>query len=111
MVQNETIIEHGQMVVASRSAELAPAIVPIHAIVGLAGEVGEVAEMIKKYAWHGRALDHDQLELEIGDVLWYLHSLCESTGISLENAFRRNTEKIRKRHPNGFRHDYNSTVE
>ena len=77
-----------------------------HAIVGLAGEVGEVSEMIKKHLWHGRALDYDKLELEIGDVLWYLHSLCETTGISLESALQRNTEKLRARHPDGFNTGY-----
>lgn len=39
---------------------------------GLAGETGEVVEIIKKYAINEGELCRDSLLLEIGDVCWYL---------------------------------------
>jgi NTP pyrophosphatase (non-canonical NTP hydrolase) len=43
---------------------------------GLAGEVGEVIEIIKK-AIRDRNLNKTDLELELGDILAYLSLLCE----------------------------------
>ncbi len=39
---------------------------------GLAGEVGEVSELIKKSIRDNAPLDIQKLKLELGDVLWYL---------------------------------------
>lgn len=104
---SNVIERHGEMVMRTRSEDLAmPATVMMHGAIGLAGEVGEVCEMIKKHLWHGRSLDRDALEKEIGDVLWYLHSLAEGSGISLASAFETNIAKLEKRHPNGFTTDY-----
>lgn len=99
---NKIIEEHGEMVVATRNPLLNPSQVLSMSCLGLAGEAGEVIELVKKHLYHGRSLDANQLELEIGDILWYLHSLCEATGISIERAFERNTDKILDRHPKGF---------
>lgn len=35
---------------------------------GLTGEAGEVAELLKKHVGHGHALDRDKLAKELGDV-------------------------------------------
>jgi len=68
---------------------------------GLAGEVGEVEEIIKKtYRDHGGELtDADQVRLrkEIGDVLWYLAAVCSEAGIDLERAARENYLKLQDR--------------
>lgn len=38
---------------------------------GLSGEAGEVADLIKKYFYHGKPFDRAKLIEEAGDVLWY----------------------------------------
>ena len=69
---------------------------------GLAGEVGEVVELIKKDRYHGLPLDADKLRSEVGDVLWYLTDLCAQAGFTLADAAQANVDKLRKRYPNGF---------
>lgn len=69
---------------------------------GLCGEAGEVAEMVKKHAWHGQPLDADVMADELGDVLWYLADLASALGVSLDDVAARNVAKLRRRYPDGF---------
>jgi NTP pyrophosphatase (non-canonical NTP hydrolase) len=69
---------------------------------GLTGESGEVAELVKKYLFHGKPLDRDKLIKELGDVLWYVMYTARAAGSSLEEVARVNNAKLRERYPNGF---------
>ena len=64
---------------------------------GLAGEVGEICEKIKRYVRDGRELDKDDLTKELGDVLWYLSALSGDLGINLEDVAIKNYEKLKSR--------------
>lgn len=72
---------------------------------GVAGEAGEVAELIKKHVGHGHPLDKEKLTKELGDVLWYLATLAEVLGISFQDVADMNLEKLKKRYPDGFSHE------
>ena len=69
---------------------------------GLCGEAGEVANLVKKHAWHGAALDAVRMTDELGDVLWYLADLATALGVSLEDVAAGNVAKLRRRYPDGF---------
>ncbi|MEA2008209.1 MAG: nucleoside triphosphate pyrophosphohydrolase family protein [Chloroflexota bacterium] len=69
---------------------------------GLAGEAGEFANLIKKMTAHGHPLDVDALGEELGDVLWYLAEAASACGIDLGTVGEKNIEKLRQRYPNGF---------
>lgn len=69
---------------------------------GVAGEAGEVADLVKKVVFHGHPLDVAKLTNEMGDVLWYLASLCNTLGIDLADVADANTAKLRKRYPEGW---------
>ncbi len=69
---------------------------------GLSGESGEVAEIIKKAFYHGHALDKKTLSRELGDVLWYLAVMASGLGLSLDEIASENIEKLRERYPVGF---------
>jgi NTP pyrophosphatase (non-canonical NTP hydrolase) len=69
---------------------------------GLCGESGEIADMVKKATWHGRPIDDATLLEEIGDVLWYLADIATARGLSLEEAAIQNIAKLDKRYPAGF---------
>lgn len=71
---------------------------------GLCGEAGELAEIVKKHAFHGRELDSNKLAEELGDVLWYLSQVARAAGISLNHVAIMNVRKLRKRYPNGYSH-------
>ncbi len=72
------------------------------AALGLAGETGEVVDIIKKYLFHGKPFHRDQLILELGDVRWYLESFAWILGVSMEEIEEANIAKLRKRFPDGF---------
>ena len=46
-------------------------------ILALGGEIGELANLTKKWLGHGHTLDIGKLEDEAGDVAWYLACLCQ----------------------------------
>ena len=69
---------------------------------GITGEAGEVAEIIKKHLYHGKSLDLNDLEKEMGDVLYYIQAMCNLTGLTLEGCMQKNSDKLKKRYPDGF---------
>lgn len=71
-------------------------------VLGLAGESGEVADMVKKRLYHDVPYSpHDMLK-ELGDCLWYVTAVAEEHGFSLDTVARENVDKLRKRYPTGF---------
>ncbi len=72
---------------------------------GVAGEAGEVADLVKKHLGHGKDMfAGNAIVKEIGDVLWYLAAICEETGLSLSDVATANVAKLRARYPDGFSH-------
>lgn len=69
---------------------------------GLAGEAGEVADEIKKVLYHGHEFDREELEKEIGDVLWYCAVLAEQYELKLSAIAAQNIAKLQARYPEGF---------
>ncbi|KGX84464.1 nucleoside triphosphate pyrophosphohydrolase family protein [Pontibacillus litoralis] len=69
---------------------------------GLAGEAGEFADLIKKGQFHGHSIPLDEIEKELGDVLWYLSQISRLFGLSLAEVAQANIEKLNKRYPKGF---------
>jgi|GEM_PF-951992 len=69
---------------------------------GLAGEAGEVVDLLKKHVYHGHGLDVDELSKELGDVLWYVAGIATENHMTLQGIMDYNIEKLNKRYPNGF---------
>ena len=69
---------------------------------GLAGEAGEVADMIKKHLHQGHPLDRDKFIKELGDLAWYLALGCTVIGEPMEKVLQANIDKLLKRYPDGF---------
>jgi NTP pyrophosphatase (non-canonical NTP hydrolase) len=72
---------------------------------GIAGEAGEVADVVKKILFHGKPFDDEtkaHLLKEIGDVVWYADRLLMLLGLHLDDAMRANVEKLRERYPDGW---------
>jgi NTP pyrophosphatase (non-canonical NTP hydrolase) len=68
----------------------------------LAGESGEVADLVKKHFFQGHPLDEEHLAKELGDIAWYLAETAYAIGYSLDTILRMNVEKLRNRYPDGF---------
>jgi len=73
-----------------------------NALLGLAGEAGEVADLGKKELYHGKEVDTIDYIHEVGDVLFYLARIAREKGFSLEQAAIMNIAKLRARYPDGF---------
>ncbi|MEP7074766.1 MAG: nucleoside triphosphate pyrophosphohydrolase family protein [Acidobacteriota bacterium] len=69
---------------------------------GLAGEAGEVANIVKKIQRdHGGVINEEirgKLKDELGDVLWYISACADELGITLSDIAEFNVGKLAKRH-------------
>lgn len=74
----------------------------LNACLGLAGEVGELNDMIKKWVFHEKFLDETHLKKELGDVMWYVAMMCQSMGWELDDILQMNIDKLIARYPEGF---------
>lgn len=69
---------------------------------GMAGEAGEFANIVKKMTAHGHHITPEELADELGDVLWYIAEAATSCGLSLGDLAQQNVAKLRARYPEGF---------
>jgi NTP pyrophosphatase (non-canonical NTP hydrolase) len=69
---------------------------------GLCGESGEVADIIKKVLYHGHLLDENKIVKELGDILWYVAEMATGLGIELDFIAATNLRKLQARYPRGF---------
>lgn len=73
----------------------------VYPVLGLSGEVGEVAEKVKKIYRdkNGEFSNNDIIEIkkELGDIMWYIANMAEDLGISLYDIINTNVYKILSR--------------
>lgn len=74
----------------------------VNGALGLCGETGEVADIIKKWHSQGHSIDSGKVIEELGDILWYLSLTAYTLGYSLSEVATINIDKLKKRYPNGF---------
>ena len=74
----------------------------IIAALGLAGEAGEFANMVKKLTAHGHQIPVEKLAEELGDVLWYVAEAATMINLDLGKIAWDNVKKLRRRYPEGF---------
>ena len=75
----------------------------IIAALGLAGEAGEFANLIKKLTAHGHSdITPETLADELGDILWYAAEAASAIDLSLGDIAQQNVDKLRQRYPEGF---------
>ena len=77
----------------------------LNSALGLCGESGEVADLVKKHRFQGHDLEFDHVAKELGDIAWYLAVGAYAIGLDLESIFRMNIEKLEARYPDGFSTD------
>ena len=73
-----------------------------HSVLGLAGEVGELAYAIEKWIQYGQPLDETNVKEELGDILWYLALACNALGVPMEEVMAANIAKLKKRFPERY---------
>lgn len=73
---------------------------------GLAGEAGEIANKVKKFIRDGYTEDElpgkiNDLQDELGDVLWYVAAMAQVLDTTLEQVAKNNIHKLAERQVNG----------
>ena len=76
----------------------------VNGALGLCGEAGEVADIIKKCRFQGHDFEENRGKVleEIGDCAWYMACICTAMGEKLSDVLQRNIDKLIARYPNGF---------
>ena len=70
----------------------------LHYALGLAGEVGEVLDDIKKREYHRRYIPMSHTKEELGDVMWYVANVCSELGFNLQEVMEENITKLKARY-------------
>lgn len=77
----------------------------VYVTLGLVGEAGEVAELVKKQLRAGKDFFDpefvDKMQEELGDVFWYLARLLKETGLDYNEVLLANVEKLATRKAGG----------
>ena len=97
-----TVNEYQRLAMTTLNPELSEKDVLINGVMGLCGESGEAIDIVKKWLAQGHELDREHLAKELGDIAWYLAETATALGLSLEDIFEANIEKLKKRFPEGF---------
>lgn len=74
----------------------------LNGALGLTGESGEVADLVKKCWMQGHDLDLEHVAKELGDICWYIAETATAIGYDLETIMQMNIDKLKKRYPEGF---------
>jgi len=73
----------------------------VYPTLGLVGESGEVAEKIKKILRDKNGIidekTKEEIEKELGDVLWYLSQIASELNLSLDEIAKSNLKKLASR--------------
>jgi len=77
----------------------------IYPTLGLAGEAGEVADKVKKVLRDNDGVFtpelKEQIMFEMSDCLWYCAALARDLGYTLEEAAKKNLDKLNSRMARG----------
>ncbi|PEK11662.1 nucleotide pyrophosphohydrolase [Bacillus toyonensis] len=85
----------------------------LNAALGLTGEAGGFADIVKKAIFHGHGFDPahcpgeeegntHKIALELGDILYYISIMSHEMGYTLEDIAQMNISKLATRYPEGF---------
>lgn len=58
----------------------------INGVLGLCGERGEVADLVKKWLYQGHELDREHLARELSDVMWYVAEIATAVGADMDSV-------------------------
>lgn len=96
---NYTIEDFQQFVSDKTIVELSDRDVSLMALMGLAGETGELIDAMKKSHFYGKGKNREHLMEEVGDILHYAMMFLNTEGIPVGDVIQANVDKISRRYP------------
>jgi len=94
--------EYQELASRTRNPELNKRELLANTSMGLAGEVGELLDHLKKHLYHGHPFDPDYVSKELGDIMWYTAELASQSNLHFADIVAENIDKLRRRYPAGF---------
>jgi NTP pyrophosphatase (non-canonical NTP hydrolase) len=73
----------------------------LHAVIGLAGESGELIDTVKKAWAYNQPLDKSNLVEELGDTAFYWLAACLEGGVHPQTVLDQMVAKLKVRYPAG----------
>lgn len=77
-----------------------------HAILGISGEAGELADLLLKHVYYGKEKTRQQFLSdfldELGDIMWFVAQACTILGLRLDDVMAANIGKLRQRYPDKY---------
>lgn len=70
------------------------AMMQLHAALGVCGEAGELADVVKKEVIYGKEPDRTHLVEELGDLRFYIQAVMNLKGISEQEVLQQNANKL-----------------
>ena len=99
---NLTINEYQKLAMRTSNKDMSPDYHLLNGALGLTGESGEVADLVKKCWMQGHDLDLEHVAKELGDICWYIAETATAIGYDMETIMQMNIDKLRQRYPEGF---------
>lgn len=96
------INEYQALAQRTSNKTLTPAEHLLNGVLGLCGESGEVADLVKKSSMQGHPADRQRIAEELGDVCWYIAETASAIGYTLGEIMQANIDKLARRYPQGF---------
>lgn len=97
----KTNVDHALTVIEAINASPRLARIIIAAL-KLTSETGELNDTLVKHLAYGKELDFDNLEEELGDIMWYVSDLITACDFDIRNVLNRNIQKLKIRYPEKF---------
>lgn len=70
----------------------------IHMAMGLAGEVGELVDAVKKATIYNQKIDMENIKEELGDLEFYMEGMRQAVGLKREEIIEHNMNKLKIRY-------------
>ena len=95
----KALCKHGQAIID----DLSPSKAHLwHMGTGVAGEAGEIIDIIKKVVLYGQDPDLTHLKEELGDMEFFLEGIRQIFGLTREEILAENTAKLIKRYGESY---------
>lgn len=95
--------EYQELAMRTLNKSVKPEDLLLNSALGLCGEAGEYADLIKKMKYQGHEMDKTHLAKELGDVCWYIALGATALDVDIETIMQMNIDKLKARYPDGFK--------
>lgn len=90
-------VRYDQFVRQLAKADTEP-MMKLHAVLGVCGEAGELADAIKKELIYRKPIDRENIVEELGDLRWYIQYVQQMYNITEDEVLQHNAIKLSKRY-------------